>query len=41
MVNAPDGGGGRMGSLGKLILVLAPFLLLLLFLVLEGWIRGR
>jgi hypothetical protein len=32
---------GRMGSLVKLILVASPFLLLVLLLILDWWVRGR
>ncbi len=36
-----DENGGSKGFIGKVLLIAFPFLLLLIFLLLEGWIWGR
>jgi hypothetical protein len=41
MVVSQDEDGDSAGSLGKLILIAFPFLLLIIFVVLERWIWGR
>jgi hypothetical protein len=40
-VVSEDENGGSKGFIGKVLLIAFPFLLLLIFLLLEGWIWGR
>ncbi len=39
--NDPEDSDGEVAFWGKLILTAFPFLLVLLFLLLEWWVRGR